>query len=387
MQRTLDLIKTASVPATVLRLAARGALAVPAMEMVEIMVYLATHSEDYGDQCTRTLMEWDEAASIKVAGNPDAPKEILDYWINPQNLRSGLLPALIENPYVSEAALEKIARAVSGASLDVLLDSARVGAMPAVIKAVGGNLNLNAAQKARVREMLPAEPEPETPPPAQVSTEEPEAKAQPSAEQTVEAPLEDPTQDPDVSAFLKEHAAEVAQEGDKPFQPLGGIHEDISSDEPEAADVVAPDAAGPVKQRGSTLQKIALLNITGRIQLAMKGTKEERSLLIRDGTKLVALAVLESPKISDGEVEKFAGQKNVLEAVLRQIPMKRRFAKNYNVVRNLVANPRVPLDVALGLMKNILPADLKALSGNKEVSETIRKLALRQFKQKTEKKN
>ena len=54
----------------------------------------------------------------------------------------------------------------------------------------------------------------------------------------------------------------------------------------------------------------------GRIQLALKGNKEERSLLIRDGTKVVALAVLEAPKLSDGEVEKFASQKNVLEAVL-----------------------------------------------------------------------
>jgi hypothetical protein len=116
----------------------------------------------------------------------------------------------------------------------------------------------------------------------------------------------------------------------------------------------------------------------------MKGNKEERSILVRDGTKIVALAVLDSPKITDGEVEKFASQKNVLESLLRAIPMKRRFAKNYSVVRNLVFNPRTPLDVALGLMKNLLVADLRNLSGNKEVSETIRKLALRQFKQKSE---
>ncbi len=95
------------------------------------------------------------------------------------------------------------------------------------------------------------------------------------------------------------------------------------------------------------MQKIAKLDIKGRIQLAMKGSKEERSLLIRDGTKIVALAVLESPKVSDGEVERFATQKNVLEAVLRGIPMKRRFAKNYAVVRNLVFNPRTPLDLSL----------------------------------------
>ena len=138
----------------------------------------------------------------------------------------------------------------------------------------------------------------------------------------------------------------------------------------------------PVEERGSALQKIAKLDIKGRIQLAMKGTKEERSLLIRDGTKIVALAVLESPKISDGEVERFATQKNVLEAVLRGIPMKRRFAKNYAIVRNLVFNPRTPLDLSLGLMKNMLVGDLRNLSNNKEISDTVRKLATKMFKQK-----
>jgi len=72
----------------------------------------------------------------------------------------------------------------------------------------------------------------------------------------------------------------------------------------------------------------------------------------------------------------------VLEAVLRQIPLKRRFMKNYIVVRNLVANPRTPLDLGLGLMKHLLMADLKNLSSNKEVSETVRNLASKMYKQK-----
>jgi hypothetical protein len=135
------------------------------------------------------------------------------------------------------------------------------------------------------------------------------------------------------------------------------------------------------------MQKINRLDVKGRIQLAMKGNKEERSILIRDGTKVVALAVLDAPKISDGEVEKFALQKNVLEAVLRQIPMKRRFMKNYIVVRNLVSNPRTPLDLGLGLMKHLQLRDLKNISGNKEVSETVRNLALKMFKQKQDMAN
>ena len=209
--------------------------------------------------------------------------------------------------------------------------------------------------------------------------------------------------DDGVLAYLSEHANEIAAEADHAFQPIGGAYEEFmpGAEEPTpepAAVAKAPAGAtaaaaakkapakktGASEERGGALQKISKLDIKGRIQLAMKGTKEERSLLIRDGTKIVALAVLESPKVSDGEVEKFAGQKNVLEAVLRGIPMKRRFAKNYSIVRALVCNPRTPLDLALGLMKNILVGDLKNLSNNKEVSDTVRKLATKMFKQKME---
>ena len=60
--------------------------------------------------------------------------------------------------------------------------------------------------------------------------------------------------------------------------------------------------------------------------------------------------------------------------------------KNYTITRNLVYNPRTPLDVSLTLVKNLLAHDLKNLSDNKEVPDTIRKAALRLFKQRMEKK-
>ena len=219
-----------------------------------------------------------------------------------------------------------------------------------------------------------------------------------------------------LSAYLAEHAPEIAAEKDKPFQSVGGIVELLGSnyfpvsENKEMTEIVAtatdavaasngPTAAAtapakPVAQAGpkpglrdNSVQKINRLDVKGRIQLAMKGNKEERSILIRDGTKVVALAVLDAPKLSDGEVEKFALQKNVLEAVLRQIPLKRRFMKNYIVVRNLVSNPRTPLDLGLGLMKHLQTQDLKNISANKEVSETVRKLALKMYKQKVDAAN
>jgi len=210
--------------------------------------------------------------------------------------------------------------------------------------------------------------------------------------------------DETVTAYLAANAQEIAAEAEKPFQSVGGVVDLLGADyfpvsevkdvstvqqaagavPSAAAAAAAPSRAQAEPRRENTLQKINRLDVKGRIQLALKGNKEERSILIRDGTKVVALAVLDAPKITDGEVEKIALQKNVLEAVLRQIPLKRRFMKNYAIVRNLVMNPRTPLDLSLGLMKHLLVQDLKNLSANKEVADTVRKLALKMYKQKME---
>jgi len=409
MSRMIDLVRASAVPANLMQAAARGALSVPADEMIEILVHLANHNKVFGQLARMTLAGWDEKASLVVAANPKTPPEVLEYWAAPENLRPKLLPALLENPALSKT---KLAEMAATGSRDVVLamrESARVQTLPEIMQSLTSNPNATRAESDALS--------------AQVASLEESLAAGGASEDESAATHEEAggASDQEIEAYLAEHAKELAQEGEKPFQPLGGIYElehsvsetsdavvEAKSEEVSATAVATPDATASAvapartasvaaakpamkkvkvpgsEERGSSLQKISKLDVKGRIQLAMKGNKEERSILIRDGTKLVALAVLESGKITDGEVEKFAGQKNVLEAVLRAIPMKRRFAKNYNVVRNLVANPRTPIDVSLALMKHILVADLRNMCSNKEISETIRKLALKMFKQKTD---
>ena len=391
MPRMIDLIRVSAVPATLIQSAAKGALALPADEMIEILVHLAVHNKVHGDQARLTLAGWDEKSALAVAFNPDTPAEVLQYMIAPENLRPRLLPALLENPAVSEEALIQLATTGSREVVEAMKLSPRVSNSPAIREAVISNPHYQSEGG------LPEEVEQS---PAEEPEEAPAEQATPDADVPAEDSESDAAADEAVSKFLAEHAVEIAAEGEKPFQAIGGVFDEVTSPEPAQAPEPAPaaepaaavSAAAPGHQharpkpveerRGGALQKISKLDIKGRIQLAMKGNKEERSILIRDGTKIVALAVLDSPKITDGEVEGFASQKNVLEAVLRGIPMKRRFAKHYPVIRNLVFNPRTPLDLSLALMKNLLVNDLRHLSSNKEVSETIRKLALKMFKQK-----
>ena len=106
-----------------------------------------------------------------------------------------------------------------------------------------------------------------------------------------------------------------------------------------------------------------------RMKLAMKGTREQRAQLIRDSNKLVAAAVLSSPKLTESEVEAFAKMANVSEDVLRMIAMNRSWAKNYGVIAGLTRNPKTPLAIAMQLVQRLNERDLKALMTDRNVQE------------------
>jgi len=382
----LDLIRASALPSHKVLAAAKGNLGLPASETLEILVYLAEHNKIFGDTARLTLAGWDEALSKQVAADPQAPKAILDYWLSPRNIRPVLFPILIENPSVSLGELAEVASAVKGELVDAMLRSPRLQNSDELLSALGRNRQLTPEQAERLR------------PPVDVPQATPADAGSPRGETEPAADGNDcdPEVEKILAAFFGEHASEIAAQPEQPFQAFGGFEEQLPAEPPPRAAAVAASAglarpevsakrqAAKPHDRQSTLQKIAKLDVKARIQLAIKGNREERSILVRDGTKLVATAVLDSPKIGDNEVEKIASQRNVLEAVLRSIPMKRRFAKNYVVVRNLVFNPRTPIDVALPLVKNLLTLDLRNLSDSKDVSQTVRKAGWRLFKQKTE---
>ena len=117
------------------------------------------------------------------------------------------------------------------------------------------------------------------------------------------------------------------------------------------------------------------MKVAQRVKLALLGSREERSLLIRDSSRVVIRAVLASPKLSDSEAEGFASMKNVSQEVLRLISMSRKFMKRYIVVKNLVMNPRSPLDVTLPLLNRLIIQDLRSASNSKDIPDTLRKMA------------
>jgi hypothetical protein len=123
---------------------------------------------------------------------------------------------------------------------------------------------------------------------------------------------------------------------------------------------------------------IASLSILERIKLAMKGTREQRQTLIRDPNKMVAAAVLSSPKLTESEIESFARMANVSEDVLRTIGVNRSWTKNYSVISALTRNPKTPPAISLNMVGRLNERDIKVISTDRNVPEALR-LAARKF--------
>jgi hypothetical protein len=140
-----------------------------------------------------------------------------------------------------------------------------------------------------------------------------------------------------------------------------------------------PGSEGPPDEdeetaRQGAAQRLSLMGVGEKMKAAMKGTKEERAVLIRDPNKLVSVSVLSSPKISESEVESFSKLSNVSEEILRIIGMNRGWIKNYGVVAALTKNPKTPLGVAMRFVQRLNERDLKVIAMDRNLQEPLKVL-------------
>jgi hypothetical protein len=170
---------------------------------------------------------------------------------------------------------------------------------------------------------------------------------------------------PDVPVGLREYF------GDRGIFPA-----DVPSSSEEApliesesdGDLATEDDGDPE----TAVQKLAKMSLTERLKAAMKGTREMRAILVRDPNKMIAAAVLSSPKLTEQEVEAIARMPNVSEDVLRLIGSQRAWLKRYSIVVALTRNSKTPLALSMNLMARLAERDLQLLSVDRNVPDPLR---------------
>jgi hypothetical protein len=192
--------------------------------------------------------------------------------------------------------------------------------------------------------------------------------------------LERVSESPTLAAALEHSSSITAEQKHQLHELLGSAIDEAAL--AEAAAEAEPDAA----KRQTLIQRVAKMSVAERVQFAIKGGSEARRTLVRDSNKVVQRAVLQSPRLTDQEVEAFAAMTSLTDEILRLIAGNRKFRKNYSVVRNLLNNPKTPLDVSLHMLPMINAMDLKRLTSNKNVPETLRTTALKLQRTRTDAK-
>ncbi|MHC4473708.1 MAG: HEAT repeat domain-containing protein [Planctomycetota bacterium] len=326
-------------------MAAQGLLPLGPEDLLEMWTDLIRDSDEgVREAATKSLGEFPAAELLPVAKNRNTPETVLTWAVTYRNERE-VRESALQNTSTPDETIEALAPELPTELAElVVINQVRLLRRTSLLEAIERNQRLNNDQRRRLMELRetfkigeepaaeapPPPPEPEPPPP------EPEPEPEPEV-----VPTED-------EAMVRYLSPEEHGEPDKV----------------------------------SSVQKIYRMNVPDKMVTALKGTREERAILIRDPNKLVSTAVLGSPRMNPAEVESFSAMKNVSSDVLRAIGNHREWTKSQGVISNLVKNPRTPIGLALTHLPRVNPRDMKLISVDRNVPEAIRKQALKFVRKK-----
>jgi len=147
-------------------------------------------------------------------------------------------------------------------------------------------------------------------------------------------------------------------------------------DEPESP------AATPPR---SLYAEILGMSIGQKIKLALRGNGDARTILVRDGSKLVRRFVLMNPRIGDNEIIAITRNKSIDDDLLRIIADKREWVRLYQVRVGLATNPKTSLPTAIKLVGTLDERDIRQISKSKNVQQGVAAQARRLLFQKQQK--
>lgn len=137
------------------------------------------------------------------------------------------------------------------------------------------------------------------------------------------------------------------------------------------------DKQPPSKE--SRMHQISKMRPLEKIRTALLGDKYDRSLLVRDSNKTVAMATIRSPKIRDNEAVAYAANRSLPHEVITYISNRREWIKLYTVKLNLVMNPKTPLARSMSLLAFLNRTDVQKVARSKGIPSALATAAKRKI--------
>ena len=310
-----------------------------------------------------------ETAAKSAAGLPDrilsvalrdetVDPPVLDYYATTFATRDEYLEMLVLNSATPDETVERLTKAADDRVVEIVAQNQlRMLRYPNLVRALVNNQNARSStvdnvcdfcvRSGLVLEDLPA---------FRAARRRIHGGAAQDEEVARQAALKQELEQAEAEAALEQIGAHVTTDG-------------------EEEKPVAPGSAEEKEQEQKRLtisQQIMKLGVAKKIEWAnKKGNKEVRTLLLRDPNKLVQLAVIQSPRITDGEIAKVAQSRTSPNEVLQYIYNNRQLMKNYQIKMNIISNPKVPVGVTMRFLSGLRMAEVKSLAKNKNVPQGL----------------
>jgi hypothetical protein len=362
--------------------AARGILPLPHTDLLEILVNFAGSDDgELSAHARETLASQDEQMLVGSVRSEEVAGSVLNYLALADDVPRAVRESILANARTPADTLVTFARTTTNAELleAIALNQQLLIRTPAVIDAIVQNPHRTSEAERRASETKREFFEKERG--QQQIASELWARGQDAAAEFVEQAEFESDED---ALFIAQHIVVPDAETDDSWMGLEFL-EELYEETAEQRQAIVNKVIGEFKledidlpsERVSVINRIMKMGMKDRVKLAMKGDREARNILIRDPNRIVAQAVVSNPRLSEQEVEKIASMRTVTEDILRQIANSRQWSRCYPVMHNLAKNPRTPIANVLTILSRLQLRDLAALSKNRNVSDAVRRQALR----------
>lgn len=366
--------------------AARGALPIPGADLVYLQVRLvADPAPAVAAAALDSLGRLTPDTLAPVLRDARCAPEVLDHFARGGSLAPDLLAAVVAHPAIADATLETLAETGDAETLNLIVtNEVRVIASPGLLARLRASPKLSPDNRRRLAEL---ERDFIGKDPIRLAGAAAPRPAAGTGTGAAAGPAAAATGTGATAGAAAATGAAPAAPGEEYF-PEPGVDEAPPGVESEGDvppfDPAAEQRAEEELLNSDAFQRIMRLNVAERNLLAMKGGMEERAILIRDTAKVVSLAVLKNPRLSENEIAKFAGMRNLHEDILRAIGKNRDWTKTYGVALRLVRNPKTPQGLSVQFLARLGTRDLRIISGDKNVPELVRRNARNMFLARTQ---
>lgn len=325
-------------------MAARGLLPLAPADQIAVLYQLSLDAESSLAQSARaTAAGLPEKVLAGALAAPSTDPRILDFFAQLIADKPAVFDAIALNPSVADQTIATLAARAGSREVDqIAQNEQRLLRHPEIIAAMYMNRRARMSTIDRVVELA-----------VRNNVRVPGLAAW---DEVARALTGSPPASPDADAMF---AAMAAAARDDTALTTGDAEQALPEDD-------APGAVLPADDENERK-----LTIPMKVRLATLGDAFERAKRIRDPARMVALAAIKAPGVTDIEAARYAGNQALAEDVIRYIAANRNWTKLYGVKVSLCRNPKAPISETTRFLPFLRQKDLVGLSKSKGVPSAL----------------